>query len=165
MSAQFRLKTIIMIQRIQTLYLLLAAALLVLSMVLPVAFYSNLVQGVQFDYSILEFLKPQVVVYQKFNSLPMFMFGTVTLLLAVISIFVYKKRTVQYRICLINTILIIFYIGVIAYFFYIVSGENNIRLSYKIPIVFPIVALVFNILAMSGIRKDEKLVKSLDRLR
>lgn len=156
-----------MLQRIQTVYLLLTVVFIALSMTLSLTFYSNLIQNAQFNYSILSFLHPTTDFEKNFNSLPLFAFSSLSVILALITIFLFKKRNFQYRICVINTIVILFYIGMLGYYFYTVfdMGSNDVKLNLKVPLVFPAIALIFNFLAMRGIKKDENLIKSLDRLR
>lgn len=87
-------------------------------------------------------------------------------LLAFISIFLFKKRKLQMKLCNINTILImLFYI---TFGTYLYTGMNALGvefLSIKYGIILPLIALIFNILATIKIKADEKLVRSLDRIR
>ncbi len=157
-----------MLQRIQTVYLLLAVALITLSMTLPLAFYSNLIQGQQFNYTIIGFLQPKDAFAQGFNSLPMFIFASISILISMITVFSFKKRKFQLKLCVFNVVAILFYIGVVAYYFYTLSSGasgSDVILTLKYPLIFPPIALIFILLAMRAISTDEKLVKSLDRLR
>lgn len=56
---------------------------------------------------------------------------------------------------------------IVVMFFYTdrVAADVGVTTSYEVGSVFPIVALVFLVLALRGIRKDEKLIRSADRLR
>lgn len=83
-------------------------------------------------------------------------------LASLISIFLYKNRKQQFRIvllCLVISIinLVLFFVETRKY----VVGEGNFDLTAAIAFAVPI----FLFLALRGIRKDDKLVKSLDRLR
>ena len=44
-----------------------------------------------------------------------------------------------------------------------IDSAYNINLQFGI--ILPVVALIFDLLAISRIKRDEKLVKSLDRIR
>jgi len=51
---------------------------------------------------------------------------------------------------------------------YIYLGKRALdgtELSLKLPVIFPVIALILNFLAMRGIMKDENLIKSMNRLR
>lgn len=157
-----------MLQRIQTVYLLLAIALIALSAILPLAFYSNIIQGQQFNYTVLGFLQPQNDFAKGFNSLPLFIFAAISILLSLVTIFSFKKRKFQLSLSTFNIVAVLFYIGILAYYFSNVITNNagsNVNISLKYPLTFPAIALIFILLAMRAIKKDENLVKSLDRLR
>jgi hypothetical protein len=47
----------------------------------------------------------------------------------------------------------------------IAGGATNLRANYLLPAFLPVVMVVCLFLAARGIYKDEKLIKSLDRLR
>ena len=87
-------------------------------------------------------------------------------LLALICIFLYKNRKLQFRLSVLGAI---FSLGFLFLEYLKVEEfrtENNIVSgSYQIGALLPILMFVFYILAARGIYKDEKLVKSLDRLR
>ena len=81
---------------------------------------------------------------------------------SLIAIFLYKNRKMQLRIVLITLLVSLLNLGL--YYSEIkkyVPGEGNISLWAVFAIFIPI--LLF--FAIRGIRRDEKLVKSLDRLR
>jgi len=85
-------------------------------------------------------------------------------LLAIISIFSYKKRLKQFVLNRLNIILNFFLLGFFVYRALTISGES--LLSEKgIGIFVPIVSIVFLSVANKAIKKDEDLVKSVDRLR
>lgn len=87
-------------------------------------------------------------------------------LLALINIFLYKKRKVQMKIGTLTSVLILFFYVTVFIYFYSYSGKHDLSFSgVQYGIILPFVALVFNILATLRIKKDENLVKSLDRIR
>lgn len=86
--------------------------------------------------------------------------------LAIVGIFLYKNRKLQFRLSVMG---VIFSIGFL-FMEYLKVEEfkktNNILSgSYQIGALLPVIMIIFFILAARGIYKDEKLVKSLDRLR
>ena len=83
-------------------------------------------------------------------------------LLSLVAIFVYKDRKLQLRLSFLALLLsaisvVLFYVQTRKF----VPGEGNFDLTAVIALVIP----VFIILAIRGIYRDQKLVKSLDRLR
>jgi Domain of unknown function (DUF4293) len=92
----------------------------------------------------------------------------VLLLIAVISlftIFFFKKRKVQIWLSGILIGLVIFLILACGHSSYLIMTKYSSEIVPGIKMVLPFLMLLFSILAYRGIRKDENLVKSYDRLR
>jgi hypothetical protein len=85
-------------------------------------------------------------------------------LLALISIFLFKNRKLQFVMGRLNIILNFFLLGFFVYWTLIVPGEMQIS-EKGIGMLIPIISIVFLALANKAIKKDEALVKSVDRLR
>ncbi len=135
-----------MIQRVQTIYLLLVALLAGIAInYFPLWTNSGVTLFIKDDNS---FLIPFVLVA----------------VLAVITIFLYKNRQNQFvtvrLLLLINLILL----GLLIYRLLNLPGEPQ-GTEKGIGLLVPIVAIVLLFLANKAIRKDEELVKSVDRLR
>ena len=136
-----------MIQRIQTLYLLIAA---VLSAGLIFVFHLWVTEN-------------DMLVYAKDNMYYFALFlGSAAL--SLISIFSYKKRQNQFVLGRLNIILNFILLGLFVYQLVIAPGESNIS-EKGVGIFIPIFSIVFLVLANKAIKKDEDLVKSVDRLR
>lgn len=85
-------------------------------------------------------------------------------LLALIAIFMFKNRKFQFVLGRLNIVLNFVLLGFFVYWLLMMPGEMQI--SEKGILVFvPLVAIVFLALANKAIKKDEDLVKSVDRLR
>jgi len=138
----------IMIQRIQTIYLLLA---FVLTGILP--FFIPL--WTMTDGSAYFFMQNQVYVVALGLS-------TTLSLLSIVS---YKKRQNQFVIDRLNIILNLILLGLFVYRSLNLSGETITVSEKGIGMFLPIVAIVLLVLANKAIKKDEDLVKSVDRLR
>jgi 1,4-dihydroxy-2-naphthoate octaprenyltransferase len=87
--------------------------------------------------------------------------------LCVIAIFLFKKRPTQARLCIISIILAI---GAVALEVKNVedfkkASPGMVKGTYQLGALLPILMIIFLIMAVRGIYKDQKLVKSLDRLR
>lgn len=93
-----------------------------------------------------------------------------TLAAAVATIFLFRKRGVQVRLCFVQAILLLgIEAFVVLYLYKLKEGLEALgvmyAIRYSVADVLPIVALVFVYLAFRGITKDIALVRSLDRIR
>ena len=87
-------------------------------------------------------------------------------MLTIVSIISYKKRQNQFVMNRLNIILNLILLGLFVYRSLNLSGETASAVSEKgIGMFLPIVAIVLLVLANKAIKKDEDLVKSVDRLR
>ena len=84
--------------------------------------------------------------------------------LSVLSIVSFKKRKQQFVFNRLNMLLNLILLGLFVYRSLMVSGETSVS-EKGIGMFLPIVAIVFLVLANKAIKKDENLVKSVDRLR
>ena len=140
-----------MIQRIQTIWLLLAGVAAGLTMKFP--FYSG-----HLVTDSLNSLTPLTAI----DSIPIVSLTVASAMASLITIFVYKDRKLQMRITLANII-----ISLIVVALYFLNIKDNYK-EMSIPLitsVFVFVVPVFLFLAFRGIYKDNRLVKSVDRLR
>lgn len=136
-----------MIQRIQTIYLLIAA---------------GIAAGLIFVFPLwttkeeLDFFAQEELLY----------FGLFlgSAALALLSIFMYKNRKSQFMLGRLNIILNFILLGLFVYRSLNLSGETDVS-EKGIGILLPIFSIVFLVLANKAIKKDEDLVKSVDRLR
>jgi positive regulator of sigma E activity len=87
------------------------------------------------------------------------------ILLAFITLFQYKRRIFQVRLNLLNILLNVLLIGGIFYYASMLETASGATADYKIATVFPLLSLVMIFLANHYIRKDEKLIRSANRLR
>lgn len=89
-------------------------------------------------------------------------FGAIAL--TIISILSFKKRQLQFVLNRLTILTNLVLLGVFVYRSLTLSGES--LLSEKgIGVLLPIISIVFLVLANKAIKKDEDLVKSVDRLR
>ena len=149
-----------MIQRIQTIYLLISAIILALVFKVNFAFF-NTINGIwEFKYfGIINISTNEIILKNyMFYVLPI---GAISL--CVISIFLFKNRKIQLKISLYALYLLLFYIVLIAYYIYKVSEMHAPH--YQIALLFPVISIILIILARMAIKKDDDLVKSIDRIR
>ncbi len=136
-----------MIQRIQSLYLVIVA---LLSAVLP--FFVNLwsdAQGTEI------YANNEILV-----SIVFYVSGA----LALWAIFLFKNRKNQFVVNRLNMIVNLFLLGFFVYRSLNLSGEALVS-EKGIGMLIPVFSIVFLALANRAIKKDEDLVKSVDRLR
>ena len=143
-----------MIQRIQTIYLLIA---------------SVVSGGLIFVFNLWKTLKEQIFVLDLFkeglftlNVVP-FMFITSSIL-SLVTIFLYKNRKLQFVIGRIIILMNLFLLGLLIYLSLTLSGETIVS-EKGIGMFLPILVVLLIVLANKAIKKDEDLVKSVDRLR
>ena len=135
-----------MLQRIQTLYLLIV---LIIS------------SGLIFAFNLWTI--DEVEVYAKDNMLAFSLF-MLSGVLALASIFMFKNRKSQFVLGRLNIILNFFLLGFFVYRSLNLSGETLVS-EKGIGMFLPVLSIVFLVLANKAIKKDEDLVKSVDRLR
>ena len=87
--------------------------------------------------------------------------------LALICLFLFKNRKLQFKLSVIG---VIFSVGFLFLEYYVVENSfkpnhSIVTGAYQIGALLPVLMIVFFFLAARGIYKDEKLVKSMDRLR
>ena len=147
-----------MIQRIQTVYIFVAAILVSTLFKLKLA-------DLSVNNELLEFFAKGITKEGEilFNGLPILLFTGLIVLLHVIVILLYKKRILQIRILVFTIILLLGLFGMFFYFTY--TGFDDAKVAFKVPVAFPIVAVILDWLAIRAIGKDEALIRSLNRLR
>jgi len=102
-------------------------------------------------------------VYAQTEMLAMISFY-VSVALAIISILLFKNRQSQFVVNRLNMILNLFLLGFFVYRSLNLSGETLVS-EKGIGMLIPVFSIVFLVLANRAIKKDEDLVKSVDRLR
>lgn len=136
-----------MLQRIQTIYLLLAAIT---------------AAGLIFVFSLwTNSAGEEVYAQEQLIAFGMFL-GSAAI--SLVSIFMFKNRKLQFVLGRLNIILNLFLLGVFVYWSLTLPGEMDIS-EKGIGMFLPIISIVFIVLANKAIKKDEDLVKSADRFR
>ncbi|MBV1923895.1 MAG: DUF4293 domain-containing protein [Flavobacteriaceae bacterium] len=136
-----------MLQRIQTVYLLI----------------SILIMGALYIwFPIIKDEAGQLVIHQNEPLVMGLIFGSIALTL--FSILNFKKRKLQFVLNRLSIILNFVLLGVFVYRSLTLSGETLVS-EKGIGVLLPIISIVFLVLANKAIKRDEDLVKSVDRLR
>lgn len=138
-----------MIQRQQTLWLLLSAIAALMSFLFPFVTGKGIKDGLPIDVSV-----------KAGSHFLLLILTGASLILSVITIFLYKDRKMQIKLCWLGVALSI---GIIILF---ISERNKLTDStLALFCILPFAALAGYFMAFRNIRKDEKLIKSLDKLR
>ena len=144
-----------MLQRIQTIYLFIAVVLSgAIVYFLPLWINSN---GEVFYLN-------RFIQSEDWKMISMVVAFGLSAILSFISIFLYKKRKQQIGINRFNIVVNFYLLGIIVYHLLILPGESEIS-EKGIGLFLPVLVIVFLVLANKSTLKDEKLVKSVDRLR
>ncbi len=154
-----------MIQRIQTIWLLLSA---ILSGFLTRGGIVNFI-----DKSGQKFYTGFAGIYKQIengtealrSSIPMASLIVLIPLISLIVIFLYKNRKLLKVFNLVLISLSLCLIILVIFYSHILSRGYGAALVPGVKMTFPPLILIFEVLAYSGISKDDRLVKSYDRLR
>lgn len=152
-----------MIQRIQSLWLFLAAVALSAVLVLPVGKFV-MPHGL-YECTALKMTQAGDV---PLMNLPVPFIGisaVVAAILSLVAIFGFKNRLLQIRLVwlafAVKALFAAALIGMFMYFKYALDSW----VGYGPAVLMPFLGLILDFLAIKGIKKDEALVKSLDRIR
>ncbi len=161
-----------MIQRIQTVYLLLVVILSFVCLVSQIGYYTSNDETVA---SFSNFAFSSFGAYSAYSSVGPYALGVlliIVILLSLLSIMLFRKRMRQLRLVIISNIMLFGYIAtyiLFAYFYnenlQLVQPSAPLSFHIRFATLFPVLCFILNGLAIHGIRKDEALVRSLDRLR
>jgi amino acid permease len=157
-----------MIQRIQSVYLLLAAIAIGLTAYFPLADAIGAKDSlVLYTYKISSLVPDGQPDFPSYFIWPIAIISALVFIVSIVTIFLYKKRMQQLNILRIAVILLLV---MIALFFFYYSPEleraSGGLVGYQVPGAYlPVISFILFILAYRGIIADEKLIRSADRLR
>ena len=143
-----------MIQRVQTVYLLMAS---IMSGVLIFVF--NLWKSIEKSIFALDLLTSESNLLKLIPILFL-----VAAILAFVAIFIFKNRKLQFVIGRLTILINLILLGLLIYVSLTLPGEASVS-EKGIGMFIPILAILLLVLANKAIKKDEDLVKSVDRLR
>lgn len=149
-----------MIQRIQTVYLLIVAVLTVIVISTPLGSLITPESTIN-EMTNLSITTADGVV--NYDPWALFAIQMVSAIITLYTIFLYKKRMLQIRLCLFNIILLIGYYITLLVFVYMLKDSNTFTPSWSV--CLPFINIVLSWLALRAIGKDEALVRSLNSLR
>ena len=147
------------IQRIQSVYLLIAVILMAVFAFFPVLTVE--LGGREFVYGALEAGKVGVTHIDPL----MLMLVILICLLAFIDIFLYKNLQRQMTVCFVDIIIGLAMLVAIGIEAYIVSGKEGLTLTWQWYLALPILSIIFLMLAHKAMSRDKKMLRDADRLR
>jgi len=149
-----------MIQRIQSVYLLVVTILMIICMCNPVGSIIASTNEIS-EFGNLCITLPDGT--KDYAPWALFAILMVVAILSFVTIFLFKKRMLQIRLTIFSSIMLIgYYLALVALALMLAEGTS---FTPSWIICLPFVAIVLNWLAIRGIGADEALVKAYDRLR
>lgn len=134
-----------MIQRIQSIYLLLSVIFSIVAIAAPIPYAFSGEQAMHFS-----------------GEIALLVIAVVVALTSLANIFLFRNRKLQMKICNVITALTLVLIGVAGYFSVAHTATPDVP---HYGTALPGLVLVANLLAKRGIKADDDLVRSADRLR
>jgi hypothetical protein len=156
-----------MIQRVQSIYLLLVTVLMSFMLVRPYA-QLNLAdsQKVIFTTYAVKQVTDTETTGKLRGTLPLLALVLITGAVSFVNIFLFNKRLVQIRVCIINTFLLFLTIGLMCYYYYTVwRSVEHTEHYFRMSAIAPVLCLILTFLAFRSIHRDELLVNSYNRIR
>ena len=156
-----------MIQRKQTLFLLVAVIASLLCFFMPIGVILPKGMGGVVSLYNLGFVDDNGTITVSGTSLPLFILLAVSTALSLATIFLYKNRKLQLSLCATNLLFsVLWYIDYALLFFSMVTVpevEGNVEVKFAA--CLPLIAIIMVVLARKGVADDEKLVRAADRIR
>lgn len=152
-----------MIQRIQTIFLLLTAIFMGAAIFCPLF---EIIDGGKLALTFHSF-GIGTMFNAEYPTWGVLTFAILSTMLPIFNIFLYKKRRLQANVALVTALsIVVYYVATMVYLnTYLAKIESEYVLNVQFGVFLPVIALILDLLAVFRIRKDEKLVRSLDRIR
>jgi len=152
-----------MIQRLQSIFLFLAAVMMGLLFVGPMSFMS--IDKALPANSEVEALADGVISTQ--DHLSILIAVILSIAISLLALFLFKNRPLQIRLGKLSIALIIISVILVIVFSWQDAQQipEDIKMSVDLGYILPVLSIVCLVLALRYIKKDEKLVRSADRLR
>jgi hypothetical protein len=172
-----------MIQRIQSIHLLIVSILMLFMLVSKIAEIaveraeSAGIESASSETEIVEYRNYGAKLYMDdktkllVSTFPITILTVIIGLVSFMNIFLYSSRIRQIRLCIFNILLLLGLSGLIYYYFTYIrkqilgSGLVIADHSFKITVIFPVLSIILTYMAFRAIRRDELLVRSYERLR
>lgn len=158
-----------MIQRKQTVFLLFAVILTMCALSLPMGYIQHATMkadDTMYNFFILENTpqSPQSSTFN-FTVAPLCLILGLTIFVSVVAIFKFKRRLLQAKLCVLNIVLVVIWYIIFGVFVYIPGLVAQHFIPNIVSDGLPFLSMIFYILARKGILADERLVRSMNRIR
>ena len=154
-----------MIQRIQTLYLLVVTALMAVVLFTRLAWFA----GAGEEFGLYAFALKGADGEVLHSTIYLGILLVLSAVLPLVTIFLYRRRMLQIRLCVVEMVFLVGCAIMEGIYYYlgcrVVSSLEMHAQGLSAPIVLPVVGLLFAWLALRAIFRDELLVRSVDRIR
>jgi len=151
-----------MLQRIQSVFLFLSGILVALMLFFPfIKFNSG-----QYSFSAFSVSQFENGVFVNVQSTILVgIFIILSSILSFVTIFMFKNRILQMRLTIINIIITICIYASIAFYRLVIFNFDIKTNEHTFWILMPIISIILTFMANRRIKKDEDLVRSVDRIR
>ncbi len=156
-----------MLQRIQTLFLLIVFIISITSIFLPFAGFKT-DDLVLYAYGVKLNSNASGLVITDMTKMSVLLIMILFILVSIFTLFIifkYNNRLLQIKSCRLSILIHIIIVVLIFYTTDLFEKELALKAQYKLGAVLPLISLILLYLSISAIRKDENLVKSANRLR
>ena len=150
---------IMVIQRIQSVYLLIAVILMAVFAFFPALTFE--LGGREFVYGALEAGKVGVTHIDPL----MLMLIVLICFLAIIDIFLFKNLQRQMTVCFVDIIIGLAMLVAIGIQAYLVGTRDGVTMTWQWYLLLPVLSIIFLMLAHKSMSRDKKLLRDSDRLR
>ncbi len=147
-------------QRVQTLYLVAVAVMFITILLSPIVTFTNGIDVFQLNNQGIISSEGEMIV----STFMLTIMEVVIALIALVTIFLFKKRMLQIRLSIFNVVLMVGFYVLLAVYIY-VGSKSDLEFQLSYPVVFPLVSAILTYLAIRAIGKDEAMVRSFDRIR
>lgn len=152
-----------MIQRVQSVYLLMMAGLMIALLFYPLGVFTA--EKATYEFAAFSVRDASGGNLPGFPIWTLGVLSVLTVLLSLFTLLLFTRRMAQIRICVFNGILLAsFYLVYIAFVF-IVKSKFDAQFMPSFAASMPLIALILDILAIKAIGKDEALIQSWNRIR
>ena len=151
-----------MIQRKQSVFLLLSIISSAICMFLPIGRFVSENMGA--DSVFYNIAIKSMDGSMNYVVCVLFILLLIQALISLFTIFMFKKRPFQSKCCKLNMVLLVAWYAAYTYFAF-TAGSEGTTFHISFCAALPLISLVFLVLANMGIRSDEELVRSMDRIR
>lgn len=154
-----------MIQRIQTLYLLVVAALMAVTLFVPLAWFG----GDAGEFGLYAFSLKTSAGEAVQTTVYMGILLALACVLPLVTVFLFKRRLLQIRLCVVEMVLLVGAAAMEGVYYFlswrVFSDLSFHTQGFKPAIALPLVCLFFAYLAARAIFRDELMVRAADRIR